>query len=523
MKTDFILEHAGWPAFVGDDSGIIRRSNSASVQQLGTVMEGESAMAASIWSTENDLSAEEFMSRLDRSLSLMAPLRFRVKGGTTCLFGTHVCTVTSDGRKFHLFQLLPPAAAPANPPAHDNPAAQGTTESGQADSEGVVASAALAHKQKLDCALQLTRTLAHDFNNALTGILGHTSLILDRLQPSDPWRKSLIEVEKFAQRAAETAQDLAEFSDPEKDSSRATSGNLNRMVRHAVQPFQKTGAAGIEWTMQLERTPLAIHGDEAKLQQALVRILENAVEAVGATGQITVRTLNHAFSHPVISQSVQLPAGRYVSLEVTDSGPGIPPAIQPRVFEPFFTTKPAPHRGLGLAWVYGIVTNHGGVVAVTSPAGQGATVRIFLPAGEQTVADQPTQLTEMRGGETVLVVDDEEMLLNMCQTVLSSFGYRVVLASNGAQALELVAQMPAEIQLVVTDLVMPGMSGRELMDRLRLQAPGIPLVCMSGYSWSGDTPGASTYLRKPFTTQELLRKVREALFKGVGPGESKPA
>jgi CheY-like chemotaxis protein len=231
---------------------------------------------------------------------------------------------------------------------------------------------------------------------------------------------------------------------------------------------------------------------------------------VGASGQINIRTLNHAFAHPVISQSVQLPAGRYVSLEVSDSGPGIPSAIQSRVFEPFFTTKPAPHRGLGLAWVYGIVTNHGGVVAVTSPPDRGTTVRIFLPAQEQMLIDQPTQVTELRGGETVLVVDDEEMLLGMCETVLSSFGYRVVLASNGVQALDLVGRMPAEIDLVITDLVMPGMSGRELMDRLRLLVPGIPLLCMSGYALS-ESGGGSTYLRKPFTAQELLRKVREML------------
>jgi signal transduction histidine kinase/ActR/RegA family two-component response regulator len=515
MRAEFILEHAGWPAFVVDDSGVIRRANSAAVQQLGTIMEGDSALAASIWSSDNELTAEEFMARLERSSSPRTRLSLRVKGGASCRFDAHICTATAEGRKVHLFQLLPPAD-PEPEVSANSPGRAAAAGAAAAEDEAVNASGTLAHKQKLDCALQLTRTLAHDFNNALTGILGHTSLILDRLQPSDPWRKSLIEVEKFAQRAAETAQDLAEFSSPEKDPSRSTAGNLNRLVRHAVQPFQKTGAAGIEWVMQLERNPLAVHADEAKLQQAFARILENAVEAVGATGQITVRTLNHAFSHAVISQSVQLPAGRYVSLEVSDSGPGIPPNIQPRVFEPFFTTKSAPHRGLGLAWVYGIVTNHGGVVAVTSPAGQGATVRIFLPAQEQTVTDQPTQVTELRGRETVLVVDDEEMLLNMCQTVLSSFGYRVVLASNGAQALELVAQLPKEIHLVITDLVMPGMSGRELMDRLRLQAPGIPLVCMSGYSRSGEATGTGSYLRKPFTTQELLRKVREALSAGAG-------
>jgi signal transduction histidine kinase len=503
MKAEFVLEHAAWPAFLVDDSGRIRRANSAAVQQLGTVMEGESTLAASIWASENDLTPEEFLARLERSSAPMTSLSFRVKGGTVRRFDAYVCSFPVEGHKTFLLQLLstpePVRSASSSPvPQEEGPPA--------------IPETAMAHKQRLDCALQLTRTLAHDFNNALTGILGHTSLILDRLPPENPWRASVIEVEKFAQRAAETAQDLAEFSNPEKDAKHSAPGNLNRMVRHAVQPFQQTGTSNIEWIMQLAKNPLAVNGDEAKLQLSFVRILENAVEAVGAAGRITVRTLNHVFSQPVISQSIQLPAGRYVSLEVTDSGPGIPATILPRVVEPFFTTKPAPHRGLGLAWVYGIVTNHGGVISLTSPPGQGTTVRVFLPAMEQTVNDQPTQVTDLRGRETVLVVDDEEMLLKMCETVLSSFGYRVMLASTGSQALELVNRMPGEFDLVLTDLVMPGMSGRELMDQLRATAPAIPVIGMSGYALGGEAVESGRYLRKPFTAQTLLRFVREVMI-----------
>lgn len=514
MKSEFILENAGWPAFVVDDSGVIRRANLAAVHHLGTVMEGQSDLAASVWSPQNTLTAEEYLAHLERSSSPMSRLSLRVKGGTTSWFKAYASPFAGEGHKLFLIQLLPSDEPDPGESAMKSTEerAQFAANSGPSAGGEATGESALAQKRRLDCALQLTRTLAHDFNNALTGILGHTSLILDRLQPSDPWRKSLVEVEKFAQRAAETAQDLAQFSSPEKDSSRSTSGNLNRVVRHAAEPFQKTGSPGIQWVMQLERHPSTVNGDEAKLQQAFARILENAVEAVGTSGQITVRTLNHTFSQPVISHFVQLPAGRYVSLEITDSGPGIPASILPRVFEPFFSTKPPPHRGLGLAWVYGIVTNHGGVVVVTSPPDQGVTVRIFLPAQEQTVADQPTQITDLRGAETVLVVDDEEMLLKMCQTVLSSFGYQVLMAANGIQALELVSRMPGEIDLVITDLVMPGMSGRELIDRLRLVAPQIPVICMSGYARVGDGAESSLYLRKPFTSQELLRKAREILL-----------
>jgi C4-dicarboxylate-specific signal transduction histidine kinase len=503
MKPDpaFLLEQAGWPTFLVDDSGMIRKSNASAVHVLGTVMEADSALSATVWSTENEQTAEEFLARVDRSATSARPLRFRVKGGHVNTFNTYVCTFSRDGKKHHLFQLFP-LATPTPPTAPDDKtnAAAGTL------------SAHLAQKQKLDCALQLIRTVSLDFNNALTSILGHTSLILTKIDPTHPWRHSLVEVEKSAERAAEIAQDLADFSHQEKDDRTHTPGNLNRLLRHAVALFQKPEHADVHWTFQLEKEIFTVSFEEAKMQQALTRILENAIDAVATQGHITVRTVNHVFTEPVISQSVQLSAGHYVAIEITDTGPGIPPDVLPRVFEPFFTTKSAPHRGLGLAWVYGIVTNHGGIVAVTSPPGAGTTVRIFLPAQEKIVRDQPTRIEDLRGHETILYVDDEEMLQNLGQTILSTFGYRVILANNGIQALELFDQLSAQIDLVITDLVMPGMSGRELIDQLRTRSPGLRILCTSGYLRRPGDREDEHYLRKPFTSQELLRKVKQVLF-----------
>jgi two-component system, cell cycle sensor histidine kinase and response regulator CckA len=434
----------------------------------------------------------------------MRILHFRVKGGQTLPFNTFVCASSRDGRKSHLFQLFPPSVLQSELPVQ-----QPETQEVQAASLMVQ----MAHKQKLDCAMQLIRTVALDFNNALTSILGHTSFVLSQVVPDHPWRNSLMEVEKSAGRAAEIASDLADFSRQEKDDSNQTPGNLNRVVRHAVALFQQPDNLGIHWTFQLEKQLFSANYDEAKMQQALVRILENAIESVGSQGHITVRTVNHSFFEPVVSQTFQLAAGHYVGIEITDSGTGIPADLLTRVFEPFFTTKGPPHRGLGLAWVYGIVTNHGGSVAINSHQGKGTTVRIFLPGQEKILGDHPTQSADFRGDETILYVDDEEMLQNLGQTVLSSFGYRVHTASNGTEALDLFEQLAGEIDLVVTDLVMPGMSGRELMDQLRSRSPSLRILCTSGYLGHAGQPEEESYLRKPFTTQDLLRKVRQSLKK----------
>jgi two-component system, cell cycle sensor histidine kinase and response regulator CckA len=522
MKPDqtFALEHASWPAFLADDSGVVREANAAAVTVLGTVMEGEPALSASIWSKENDCTVEEFLSRLKRSSAPMTPLLLRVKGGANSPFNVLVCPAPHEGKRMFLFQLFPaggmasdtagaPALAAVPAPPEGNEAA---VSAAPGAATNLALDAANAQKQKLDCAMQMIRTVALDFNNALTTILGHTSLVLSRIEPGNPWRSSLMEVEKSAEKAAEIAQDLADFSRQEKDARTHAPGNLNSVVRHAVELFQKPGSAHILWTMQLEKRLFTVTFEEAKMQQAFVRVIENAVEAVGREGRITVRTLNHSFSEPVISPTVQLAAGHYVCVEFTDNGAGIPQDMLPRIFEPFFTTKPSPHRGLGLAWVYGIATNHGGVVSVSSPPAQGTTVRIYLPAQEKIVKDQATKVEDLRGGQTVLFVDDEEMLLNLGRTVLSAFGYKVITANSGTRALELFTQSPSQFDLVVTDLVMPGMSGRELIDQLRRLAPTLPILSTSGYLRSAGDGEDENYLRKPFTSQDLLRRVKQLLL-----------
>src|SRR2546425_1094554 len=520
MKLDIFLavDNAPWPAFAVDTSAIIRHANQTAVDTFGRVMESEPALADSIWSPEMDLTPEQFLAKTERYAAPMMQLKFRLSAGGTARFNTYVCSLHLGGQKFYLFQLMREAATLGREgdTIYDSAEpAQRKFESGDTVLRTGAFSfeASAAQKQKLECALQLARTVSLDFNNALTSILGHTSLVLSKVEPNHPWRHSLMEVERAAQKAAEIAQDLAAFSRQEKDPRAQVPGNLNTVLSRAVESFQKLGSTRIIWTFHLEKRLFTVNFDEAKTHQAFVKILENAVEAVGPEGRITVRSHNQSLDQPVKSPAVQLAAGQYVCVEFADNGCGILPDVLPRIFEPFFTTKPnPPHRGLGLAWVYGIITNHGGSLAVTSPPGQGTTVRVFLPAQKKIVRDHTTQIEDLRGKQTVLFVDDDETVLTLGQVVLSSFGYKVLAANGAARALELFSEAGSQIDLIVTDLVMPGMSGRELIDHIRWVAPAVPILSTSGYLRpSSDDTEDEEYLRKPFTSQDLLRKVKRVL------------
>jgi CheY-like chemotaxis protein len=324
-------------------------------------------------------------------------------------------------------------------------------------------------------------------------------------------------VEKSAAKAAEIANDLGAFSRAEKEPKVQFSGNLNLLLQRNVETFRSAKLEKqITWAFQLERRLFSARFDEAKLQQALVKTMENAIEALGPAGRIVLQTKNVELAELTQDRNTQLAPGAYVCAEITDNGCGIEPDILPRIFEPFFTTKQgANHRGLGLAWVYGIVTNHGGGVAVSSQPGVGTSVRIYLPADKKFVKDHTTEATALTGTETILMVDDEDLLLTMGQTVLSAYGYHVLTANSGQRALDIVAGGDHKIDLMITDLVMPNMSGRELAEYVRRVAPEIRILSTSGYvrpsTAERDEAG---YLQKPFTSQELLLKVRQALHQG---------
>jgi len=495
MKSEvvFALENAGWPALLVDGTGVILRANQAAIKTFGSIAEAAAPLLGALLVTEPGSSAEQFIAQWERSPSALLTLQFRIKGGATQSFSTSVCSFAKDGQKYFVFQLLPDAAS----------AAGGQTEF------------ISAHKQKLDMALQLARSMSLDFNNVLTSILGHTSLLLSQAPPNHPWRGSLIEVEKSATRAAMIANDLGAFSRQEKEPRAQTAGSLNSVAQRSVEAMQHSRPEKIEWTMQLGRNLYTSKFDEAKMLQAFTKILENAVEAVSANGRVTIQTRNVELAEAAQDRELRLAPGTYVCAEISDNGSGIAPEHLPRIFEPFFTTKKnGKHRGLGLALVYGIVTNHRGGVAVSSQPDAGTSVRIYLPAEKKIARETSVSPSELKGSQTILIVDDEDSMLGVGQAVLSTFGYRVLTASSGQKALEILARRDPKVDLLITDLAMPSMSGRELIEHISRVAPGTRILRMSGFVRTSSAEGDTTFLQKPFSTQDLLLKVKHALGEG---------
>ena len=495
MKSDaaFVLENASWPALLVEEAGTILRANQAAVKAFGTALEGGTPLLSAVWSPENNASADQFLAQWERSPLSPAALSFRVKGGGMATFSTSICRFTRDVDHWFILQLLEPVQA-----------------------NNVGKEPGIIHKQKLDCALQMARSVALDFNNALTTILGYSSLLLSKAEANHPWRQALMEMEKSAARAAEVSNDLAVFSRQEKETRFQLTGNLNGVLQRCVEAFQHASKEPVTWRLQLERRLFATKFDEAKIQQAFMKILENAVESLRGGGRIGVQTRNVELAEATQDRNVHLAAGAYVCAEVSDNGEGIAPDVLPRVFEPFFSRKKPPHRGLGLALVYGIVTNHGGGVAVSSQPGAGTSVRVYLPAERDYVRDTTNFVGDLTGHQTVLMVDDEDLLLTMGETILSGYGYTVHTANSGHKALAIISKSDRPIDLVVTDLVMPVMSGRELVERIRQISPGTRILCITGYLGPGH-PDHTDYLQKPFTCQELLTRVKQALVTEGSP------
>jgi two-component system cell cycle sensor histidine kinase/response regulator CckA len=479
----FALDGAGWPALLVDEAGTVFRANDAAIKVFGQVIAASGSPLSAIWA-ETAQSPSDWLANWVKTPAPTVVLKFKWKAGGVATHTVSVCITQRDGQRAFLLQLL---------------------------GETTNADAVAAHKHKLDCAMQLARTVSLDFNNALTSILGHTSLILGRIESDNPWHRSLQEIEKSAARAAEISNDLGSFSRSEKENSAQAAGNINDLVKRCLETFQrKVPADRVKWASHIERHLFVVRFDEAKLLQALVRIVENAVESLSDPGRITLQTRNVELKESTRDCAVQLVPGNYVCIEIADTGRGIELDVLPRVFEPFFTTKRG-HRGLGLAWVYGIITNHGGGVAISSKPGTGTSVRVYLPAESRRTRDVHVEAGDLHGKQTILMVDDEDLVLTMAEAILSAYGYTVVTANSGQKALEIFSKNKVPIDLLVTDLVMPMMSGRELVDQVRKVAPHVPIICTSGYSWPNAREDDTSYLQKPFTSRELLLRVKAAL------------
>ena len=535
--VDFPLEAAAWPVLIVDASGDISKANAYARAVFGGTDGNPPKRLVGIWTFDNGCSAEQFLKQLEQTATPVFPLKLQTTKDGLMPFNVHINPWISDARKSFVFQVharptLPSGAKPASPvavqappqPDHANgspaaaPVETATVQPAQAEP-----GSAVTLQQKLLCALQLTRTVAMDFNNALTSILGHTTHVLGQMPPDHPWRGSVQQIEKAADRATQVSFELSAFSREEKEAQPDLSGNLNKLIRKLLDQFKDHYPEAVTWRPNLEVRLFSAPFNEAKLGQALEKILENAVEAVGSSGTISVSTQNRDHDTTFTDGRITLPPGTYVCIEINDTGPGIPADVLPHVVDPFFTTKRG-HRGLGLAWAYGIITNHGGSLAITSPPGQGTTVRVYLPADRKSLEEGVLADEDLRGDKTVLIVDDEELLLTMSKMVLTSFGYHVLTAANGRQALEIIEHPDSHVDLVVTDLVMPHMDGHQLIQRLHTVAPDLRVICTSGNFRPSNRELGVTYLQKPFTSQDLLRVVKETFQKPArNPAATPPA
>jgi PAS domain S-box-containing protein len=375
----------------------------------------------------------------------------------------------------------------------------------------------LRQANKMEAVGRLAGGVAHDFNNLLTAILGYADLLLDKLPGDDPNRRQIVEIQKAGRSAASLTRGLLAFS--RKQVLQPIVLNLNTVVSNSENLLRRLIGEDVELVIALEPTLAATTADPAQIEQLLVNLAVNARDAMPAGGRLTIATVN--LDEATTRVHAPAAAGGSVAVVVRDTGVGMTEAVRAHIFEPFFTTKGPGHgTGLGLASVYGAVKQSGGHVWVDSTPGQGSTFTVCLPAvaaaavhPAEAVAGDPRLL---RGTETVLLVEDNDAVREMARETLEGYGYQVVEASNGREALRIAAPALDRISIVLTDVVMPLMGGAELAVRLRTMRPDLKFIFASGYA-SDPVPGPpasspnAAFLQKPFTPSALGRLVRQVL------------
>jgi two-component system, cell cycle sensor histidine kinase and response regulator CckA len=375
----------------------------------------------------------------------------------------------------------------------------------------------LRQAQKMESVGRLAGGVAHDFNNHLTVINGYCDMLLDALGPDDPLREELSEIRAAGDRAAALTQQLLAFSRKQVVEPRPL--NLNDVVEEYCRMVRRLIGEDIEVATELDPALGPVLADRGQMHQVLMNLAVNARDAMPDGGTILVTTTNAELAD-VDPAVADVKPGPYIVLTLSDTGVGMSPETLQKIFEPFFTTKPMGiGTGLGLATVYGIIEQAGGFIRVTSQSGHGTTFRIYLPRiGEdpQAALTPAGSQKSIGGNETVLVVEDQAEVRKLATGILKKNGYSVLEAANGAEALALAAERPGRIDLLLTDLIMPGITGRELAQRLAEARPEIKVLYMSGYSddllaRDGMLPGSIAYLSKPFAPADLATKVREAI------------
>ncbi len=392
------------------------------------------------------------------------------------------------------------------------------TDRKRADAAQDALQAELTQAQKMESVGRLAGGVAHDFNNLLMGIMGYTELCLDQIAPDHPIRGWLEDIATETGRSEQLTRQLLAFA--RKQTIAPIALDINDAIENILKLLRRVVREDIAIQWQPGPAIWHVQMDPAQVDQILLNLCVNSRDATATFGQITIETRNAAIDAPYCAQHSEALPGDYVIVSVTDTGSGMDAEALQHIFEPFFTTKPVgAGTGLGLSTVYGIVRQNGGFIEVRSDLGKGTTFEIYLPrlpSGERTQAESINPGKPPRGTETVLLVEDERSVRVTTQRFLEDLGYTIIVAENAGHALRLAAQHSGEIHLLIADVIMPGMSGRDLAKRLDTLRPAMKTLYISGFTADviaqrGILDPGIHFLAKPFSRDDLARKVREVL------------
>jgi PAS domain S-box-containing protein len=377
----------------------------------------------------------------------------------------------------------------------------------------------LQHAVKMEAIGRLAGGIAHDFNNLLMVISSYTELLMQQLEGDAGVARKLNAIAGATQRAARLTRQLLAFS--RKQTLQAQVLELDSLVANSEPLLRRVLHEDVDLILQLDTEKAMVKVDPAQFEQVLMNLTLNSRDAMPNKGRFQIQTTRRHYEEETVRSLFSLPPGDYVEISITDSGHGMPPEVQARIFDPFFTTKDQGQgTGLGLAMVYGIVKQSGGYIEVSSEVGQGSTFRIWLPLFEERqehIAHESS--TPGPAGATILIVEDESILRQAISESLSALGYRVLEAPDGARALEILGNDGGNIDLLLSDSVMPRMGGAELIQQVRERHPGLKAILMSGYTHahsvaeatSGKSQSDVVFLQKPFAHAELAKIVRKLL------------
>ena len=476
--------------FVSTD-GIVREVNSGMARMLGWPQ--EEMIGRPVTDFVADESLEEVRRRVGQNVEGRYDVVLRHRDGRKLMLEATARTVLNRGRPTRVTAL------------------RDVTEKRQLEEQ-------FRQAQKMEAVGRLAGGVAHDFNNLLTVITGYTGMLLDDLTPDHPHRADLEQVSQAATAAAGLTRQLLAFSRRQVIAPRLLT--IEQVVTNAEKLLRRLIGEDVQLMTVLSASPATVRIDPGQLEQVIMNLSVNARDAMPSGGKLTIETGWVELDEPYAQAHFPATPGRYAMLAVTDTGVGMDAATRARIFEPFFTTKEAGKgTGLGLATVYGIVKQNGGFIWVYSEPGRGTTFKIYLPRLDEQAQELPPrapQAPRLEGRETVLLVEDAPPLRAAARLILSRRGYTVLEAGSAEEALDIAARHTGRIHLLLTDVVMPGLSGPQLAEKFRAVSPSSQVLYMSGYTDDsivrhGVLASDVAYLQKPFSPETLLLKIREVL------------